>query len=139
MSRRVAFRLPIVSMIFPTNSSFMSRTISSSGSCLVPLIIFINTSGRDIQNSYPSRRIVSIRMVRCSSPLPETLKVSCVFVSSTRKETLDRTSLNKRSRSCLDVINSPSFPPKGDEFDEKYIARVGSSISITGNASGKSG
>ena len=45
-------------------------------------------------------------------------------------------SLNNRSRKCLEVINSPSFPAKGPLFTLKVIVTVGSSISTKGIFSG---
>ena len=79
--------------------------------------------------------MVSIRIDKCSSPLPETLKVSAESVSSTRRLTLVITSLKRRSRRLREVTNLPSFPAKGELLTIKFIARVGSSILTKGNGS----
>ena len=57
-------------------------------------------------------------------------------VSSTRMPTLVRRSLQSRSRSWVEVTNLPSRPEKGETFDEKSIETVGSSMCMTGRATG---
>ena len=97
------------------------------------------TRGRDTWNSYPSRRIVSIRMERWSSPRPDTLQVSVLSVSSTRSATLRSSSLYSRSRSCREVTNLPSLPAKGELFTRKSTLMVGSSTLIPSRRSCMSG
>ena len=55
------------------------------------------TSGRDTDNSNPSRRMFSIRMPRCSSPRPLTRNLSASASCSTRNATLCRHSRRRRS------------------------------------------
>src|SRR5215475_8686214 len=74
------------------------------------------TRGRETWNSYPSRRIVSIRIVRCSSPRPDTVHVSVDSVSSTRSATLRSSSRYSRSRTWREVTNFPSLPANGESF-----------------------
>ncbi len=76
----------------------------------------------------PSRRMVSMRMDRCSSPRPATLKVSAFSVALTFRAISVSISLNKRSASLREVTGSPSFPAKGELFTMKLISSVGSSI-----------
>ena len=52
-------------------------------------------SGRDTCTSYPSRRIISIRIESCSSPRPITFICSGESVSSTRSETLPSSSFSQ--------------------------------------------
>ena len=58
----------------PTNGSVVSISDARSVRKFAPSISRVIASGRDTWNSYPSRRIVSIRIDRCSSPRPETAK-----------------------------------------------------------------
>ena len=80
-----------------------------------------------------------MRIASCSSPRPETLKVSGESVSSTRSATLLRFSRQSRSRSWVEVTNLPSLPAKGETLEEKSMATVGSSMCMTGSAIGFSG
>ena len=64
------------SMAEPEYSSGSSMSTSSKGSCLSPPSVFSMTCGQPMYSSKPSRRIVSISTVRCSSPRPETSTVS---------------------------------------------------------------
>ena len=94
------------------------------------------TRGRDTWNSYPSRRIVSIRMERCSSPRPDTVHVSVESVSSTRSATLRSSSRYSRSRSWRDVTNFPSLPANGELLTRKSTEIVGSSTAMPSSRSG---
>ena len=96
------------------------------------------TRGRDTWNSYPSRRIVSIRMPRWSSPRPETVWVSGLSVSSTRSATLRSSSRNSRSRSWRLVTYLPSRPANGPLFTMKSTEIVGSSTAMPASRSGAS-
>ena len=84
-------------------------------------------SGLPTASSYPSRRIISIRMASCNSPRPITLNVSCPS-SSTLMETLVSSSLSSRSRRLRDVTHCPSRPANGDVLMVKAMAMVGSSM-----------
>ena len=96
------------------------------------------TRGRETWNSYPSRRIVSIRMPRCSSPRPETVWVSGLSVSSTRSATFRSSSRYSRSRSWRLVTYFPSRPAKGPLFTMKSTEIVGSSTAMPASRSGRS-
>ena len=90
-------------------------------------------------NSYPSRRIFSIRTERWSSPRPDTLKLSVFSDSSTRRLTSVFSSRNRRSRKCREVTYFPSCPANGLSFTINCIAIVGSEIFWKGIATGFSG
>ena len=92
-------RAPIFSMTVPIYSSGTSIKRRSIGSHFLPSISLNNTLGVLTASSKPSRRIVSIRIDKCISPRPLTIKLSVVSVSDTRNETSLRSSLNNRSRS----------------------------------------
>ena len=77
-----------------------------------------------------------MRIERCNSPRPETLNVSGLSVSSTRKLTFVSVSLYKRSRKWRDVTNWPSRPANGLVLTPKVMDNVGSSILMLGKASG---
>ena len=83
--------------------------------------------------------MVSIKIERCSSPLPETRNVSAESVSSTRSATLVSTSLNRRSRIFLEVTYFPSLPANGLLLTINSIETVGSSIFTNGSGSAFSG
>ena len=85
-------------MTEPTKASGTSITTCSIGSQSTSAIRLKMTSGRETWNSKPSRRIVSIKIARWSSPRPLTLKTSALSVSSTRRLTLERSSRTSRSR-----------------------------------------
>ena len=87
------------------------------------------TSGRETQNSSPSRRISSIRIARCSSPRPITFTPSERPRSSMRIATLMRSSRCRRSFIWRSMMAVPSFPEKGPVLTRKNIDTVGSSIS----------
>ena len=96
------------------------------------------TSGLPTASSYPSRRIVSIRTERWSSPRPETMNESRSSVGSTRRATFDCSSRSSRSLRCRDVRNWPS-PVSGESLTVNSMLRVGSSTSIRGRATGRLG
>ena len=130
-------RGPSFSITAPRYSSGTSMASSSYGSSLSPLRPVLRiTRGRDTWNSYPSRRIVSIRMERCSSPRPLTVHVSVESVSSTLRATLRSSSLYSRSRSCREVTNFPSLPAKGELLTRKSTLIVGSSTAMPSSRSG---
>ena len=108
----------------------------SYGSEWTPSISLKITSGLETANSYPSLRIVSIKILKCNSPRPETLKQSVESVSSTLKLTFFSSSVYKRFLSWREVTNLPSVPANGLSFTEKFICKVGSSTLIKGNAFG---
>ena len=120
----------------PMNSSGMSTTRCSIGSRVWPPSSLVMISGLLTSSSKPSRRIISIRMASWSSPRPDTRNVSGESVSSTRMPTLVRRSFQSRSRSCVEVTNRPSLPEKGEMFEEKSMDTVGSSMCMTGRATG---
>ena len=129
-------RLPIFSITLPMQSSGTFTTNFSIGSHFTPSISFIITFGLDTKSSKPSLRIVSIRTDKCSSPRPDTSKLSALSVSFTRKLTFLSSSLNNLSRMCLEVTNVPSFPANGPSFTLNVIDTVGSSMSTNGIFSG---
>ena len=83
--------------------------------------------------------MVSMRIERCISPRPATLKLSVLSVSRTRRLTSFRVSRKSRSRRAREVTNLPSVPAKGLSFTEKVISMVGAEIFTKGSASGQSG
>ncbi|MNO97793.1 hypothetical protein D3C76_895140 [compost metagenome] len=124
---RSPLRRPISSMTLPWDSSGMSMVTFSNGSCFTPLTSRMITSGRPTAISKPSRRMVSIRTDRCSSPRPETLNLSAESPSSTRSATLYSSSLSRRSLMLRLVTNLPSLPQNGESLTWKVIETVGSS------------
>ena len=73
MSVISALRAPSASITVPMYSSGTSMISCSRGSSLLPVSSYRKmTSGLETASSYPSRRMVSMRMDRCSSPRPET-------------------------------------------------------------------
>ena len=97
------------------------------------------TRGRETPSSKPSRRMVSIRIDKCSSPRPETLNLSASPVSSTFSATLCAVSRVKRSRNWRLVRNLPPerslTPANGESLTWKVIEMVGSSTESTGSCS----
>ena len=123
-------------MTTPEYSCGTSMVSSSIGSVVRPCSSLCRmTFGRDTANSYPWRRICSIRMERCSSPRPLTRNVSVLSVSSTRMDTLVLTSVNSRSRRLRDVTYLPSRPANGLSLTMNSMATVGSSIFTNGISS----
>ena len=87
----------------------------------------VMTWGRESANSYPSRRIVSTRIARCSSPRPEhpervrlarLLDAEATFVSS---------SLSSRSFRCRLVTYFPTRSGERRVVDAELHGEVGSS------------
>jgi len=87
-----------------------------------------DTRGREIDNSKPSRRIVSISTPSCNSPRPATSNASFSLLSLTRIATLPSASRNRRSPIMRDVTLVPSRPASGLSLTENVIASVGGSI-----------
>ena len=108
----------------------------SIGSCFTPSISLMITCGWPTCNSYPSRRIVSIRTERCNTPLPYTSQESALSVFSTCNARFLSSSSIKRSCICRDVTNFPSCPKNGEVLIVNNIDIVGSSIAIVGSGSG---
>ncbi len=138
MLTRSPFRLPIFSITAPMHSSGTSATIRSIGSQTLPSMVLVSTRGVDTLNSYPSRRMVSMRMLRCISPRPATLKAS-VPCSVTWRETSFNSSRSSRSRRFREVTYLPSFPAKGESLTAKVISMVGSEIFTKDRGSTASG
>ena len=114
-------------MTVPVQSSGASITKCSKGSHLMPSISLMITSGRPRQNSKPSRRIFSAKIVICSSPRPLTLNFPSPAFSY-RIAMLVFISASKRSSILFEVTNLPSVPASGPSFTLKITLRVGSSI-----------
>ena len=108
----------------------------STGSMSLPSMRLVTISGLPTMSSYPSRRIISIRIESCSSPRPITLNESVLSVSSTRNETLVSSSFCRRSRRLREVTYVPSRPANGEVFTVNCIAMVGSSIVMCGSGAG---
>ena len=70
---------------------------------LLALQSCVITWGLETMNSYPSRRIVSMRIAICSSPRPHTSKASARSVGFTRSDTFRRISRSSRSRIWREV------------------------------------
>ena len=78
-----------------------------------------------------------MRMDRCISPRPATLKASVAPSSSLiRRDTSLSVSRNRRSRIWREVTNLPSRPQKGESLMEKVISMVGAEIFTKGRGSG---
>ena len=90
-------------------------------------------------SSKPSRRMVSISTPSCSSPRPETSKLSASSLSFTRIATLPSVSLKRRSRIWREVTFLPSRPPSGPSLMRKVMLRVGGSTGMAGSGSVTSG
>mmetsp|Transcript_7636 Transcript_7636/g.19976 ORF Transcript_7636/g.19976 Transcript_7636/m.19976 type:complete len:203 (-) Transcript_7636:361-969(-) len=118
-------------MAEPEYSSGISTSTSSNGSICTPSMFFSITVGGPTIISKLSRRIVSMRTVRCSRPRPETRTVSPSSVSSTRIATFVSSSLLRRSRICRPVrYLAPDLPANGDLFTPMVIDIVGCSTVI---------
>ncbi len=105
----------------------------STGSQVWPSISFMITCGLPTWSSKPSRRMVSIRMPRCSRPRPETRMASEVSSRAMRRATLRSSSFSRRSQSWRPVTYLPSRPAKGESFTRKDMVMVGSSTLIGGS------
>mmetsp|Transcript_3022 Transcript_3022/g.12341 ORF Transcript_3022/g.12341 Transcript_3022/m.12341 type:complete len:213 (-) Transcript_3022:982-1620(-) len=134
------FLLERSSTTAPLYSSPTSTTASSKGSRVAPLSgsVLVITCGGPMQNSYPSRRMFSMRMVMCRAPRPHTTKVSAVSPGSTRSARLRSSSRSSLSLMLREVTNLPSRPAKGEVLTLKVIRTVGSSTSIVGRGSAPS-
>ena len=130
------FLLVTASTAVPEYSSGKSMVNSSIGSHFTPSISLITTCGWPTCNSYPSRRIVSIRTDKCITPRPKTCHLSAVAPDSTRIAKFFSNSLFNRSWMWREVKNLPSFPKNGESLMLNNILIVGSSISIVCNGSG---
>ena len=107
------------------------------GSSVLPASSFlVMISGLPTSTSKLSRRMISMRIASCSSPRPETRNVSGESVSSTRTPGLSLRSFMRRSRSCGEVTKRPSLPANGETLDENSIETVGSSMRMSGSATG---
>ena len=131
-------RGPIFCVTAPMNASGMSMTRYSIGSSVWPFSVRVMMVGLPTSSSNPSRRIISMRIASWSSPRPDTRNVSGESVSSTRMPTLMWRSFMRRSRSWGEVTNRPSLPASGEMLAEKSIDTVGSSMRISGSATGAS-
>ena len=80
-----------------------------------------------------------MRIDRCNTPRPETVKESFSPVSSTRRATLDSSSRNSLARRCRLVTNFPSRPDSGEELIVNSIDSVGSSTQMRVKATGETG
>jgi hypothetical protein len=81
--------------------------------------------------------MVSMRMDRCISPRPATLKASMApSISVIRRDTSFRVSRKRRSRIWREVTNLPSRPQKGESLMENVISMVGAEICTKGRGSG---
>ncbi len=114
---------------------------SSIGSCRRPVAgsVANSTRGREIDNSKPSRRIVSIKTPSCNSPRPATSKASFSRLSRTWIATFPSASRNRRSPITREVTFAPSRPASGLSLTEKVIARVGGSIGSAASGAVTSG
>ncbi len=127
MSNSWAFLSPIFSITLPWWISSTSIVTFSYGSLVTLSIFFVITSGEDTPNSNPSLLIFSIKIDKCSSPLPDTLNLSGWSVSSTRRATFVFNSWCNRSLIDLLVTSLPSCPANGLSLTCMIILRVGSS------------
>ena len=116
-------------------SSGVSICTRSNGSHFTPSISLMITSGRDTCNSYPSRRMFSIRIDKCNSPRPDTIHASGESVGSTLRDTSVCNSRIRRSSILRAVTNFPSRPANGELFVKNVICNVGSSMCNTGKLS----
>ena len=121
-------RLPIISIIVPEYASGVSIETSSIGSIFFPFVSLKITWGLKTSSSKPSRRIFSIKIAKCNSPLPETTQRSVVSPGATESATSVSSSCSSRSFKLREVVNSPSLPLNGEVFTPKVILMVGSSI-----------
>mmetsp|Transcript_59274 Transcript_59274/g.139937 ORF Transcript_59274/g.139937 Transcript_59274/m.139937 type:complete len:215 (+) Transcript_59274:97-741(+) len=81
----------------------------------------------------------SSRMVRCSSPRPQTSKTPSSSVSETRSATLCCSSFCRRSQIWRLVTYLPSRPASGLVLTQKFIVSVGSSTLSIGSGCGLAG
>ena len=81
----------------PMYSSGTSIATRSTGSCFLPSISRVSTSGLPTVSSKPSRRMISTSTASCSSPRPCTSQTSGLEVGRTRSETLPTSSCSSRA------------------------------------------
>ena len=122
----------------PMYSSGTSIATRSTGSCVLPSISRVSTSGLPTVSSKPSRRMISTSTASCSSPRPCTSQTSGLAVGRTRSETLPTSSCSSRAISALAVTLSPSVPASGEVLIPSVIASDGSSTTLTGSGRGSS-
>ena len=87
----------------PIKSERVSMNSRSYGSWIWPSTTFVTGSGLETWNSNSSRLNVSTSIASCNSPLPEPWNLSALSVGSTRRLTLVRSSLVRRSCNTLEV------------------------------------
>ena len=132
----VPLRLVASSITVPEQVSGQSTVSSSTGSHFLPSISLTITRGCPTCNSYPSRRMVSISTERCSTPRPNTLKLSAEGPGVTRSARFFSSSRSRRSLMWREVTYLPSLPKKGELLIVKSIDMVGSSMAMGGSGSG---
>mmetsp|Transcript_10850 Transcript_10850/g.15994 ORF Transcript_10850/g.15994 Transcript_10850/m.15994 type:complete len:210 (-) Transcript_10850:1047-1676(-) len=121
------FRSPVSdSITVPEYSESTSTVTSSKGSILTPSTILVKILGGEIMNSKPSRRICSMRIPSCNSPLPYTVDFS-LSVSHFCTEMVTLLSVSAISLALIleDVTIVPSVPAKGPSLVPKSIQSVG--------------
>ena len=133
-SSRMPRRLPTISMMGPIFSVGTSMFKTSYGSCSSPSMFLRTTRGLPTLISNPSRRMVSIKIERWSTPRPQTANDSLPSTGRTRSATLRSSSFSKRVLSWRVVTYFPSLPAKGDVLMLKIISKVGSSTRKRGSA-----
>ena len=127
------FRFARSSTTEPLYSSPTSTTASSNGSSFFPSSSRMITCGGPMQNSKPSRRMFSMRIVMCRAPRPHTMNESAVSPGSTLSARFRSSSRSRRSLMFLEVTNFPSLPANGDAFTLNVIRTVGSSTVMVGS------
>ena len=85
------------SMILPLHSSGVFTVSISTGSHFTPSMSLNITCGCPTCNSYPSRRMVSISTLKCSTPRPNTCHEFSSVPRSTRNARFFSNSLFSRS------------------------------------------
>ena len=123
----------------PMYSSGTSMATRSTGSCFLPSISRVKTSGLPTVSSKPSRRMISTRTASWSSPRPCTSQTSGLVVGCTRSETFPTSSRSSRSMSALAVTLWPSVPASGLVLMPIVTERLGSSTVVTGSGLGSAG
>ncbi len=139
MATSSPLRRVTMSIILEADSSVTLIESISTGSQRRPSISFSITCGCPTCSSYPSRRMVSMSTLRCSTPRPNTVHTSSLAPFSIRKARLRSSSAVRRSPMWRLVTYLPSRPKNGLSLMVKVIDIVGSSIAILGRGSGLSG
>ncbi len=91
------FRSASICVTTPMYSSGTSIATRSTGSCFLPSISRVSTSGLPTVSSNPSRRMISTRTASWSSPRPCTSQTSGLAVGWTRRETFPTSSCSSRA------------------------------------------